>query len=126
MSTQAAPRSNWVPEWTFGDRIRKVRTELGLDQRELAEKLELKHSTLSSYESGRANPRATKLPAMAARLELISGVPRAWFLGWETENPHPVDPDGGNVPPNGIEPLTYSLQVDQLHEVTPIFGGRAA
>jgi len=25
--------NTWVPEWSFGDRVRKVRTEMGLDQR---------------------------------------------------------------------------------------------
>ena len=71
--------------------------ELGLDQREFAEKLELKAPTLSSYEAGRANPRSRDLPALAARLELLTGVPKAWFIGWETVGPAGIEPTTSTV-----------------------------
>lgn len=120
MNTKPAHTSAWVPEWSFGDRMRKVRTELGYDQREFAEKLDIKAPTLSSYEAGRANPRAKDLPVLATKLEMLSNVPRAWFMGWETENPHPDNPSGGMEPPAGIDPATFSLQVRRLAPVTPL------
>lgn len=88
MSTShaSAPR-HWVPEWEFGDRLRKVRTSMGLGQVEFAEHIDLTAPTLAAYETGRANPRSKDLPSLAARLEMFTGVPRQWFLGWETDTP---------------------------------------
>lgn len=105
MSQATAVHTSWIPEWTFGDRLRKVRTELGMDQREFAMKLDLKAPTLSSYEAGRANPRARDLPSLAARLELLTGVPKAWFIGWET------------VGLDGIEPPTSTVESQQFMPV---------
>lgn len=120
MATQHAHDHAWVPQWEFGDRLRKVRTDLGYDQKEFAALLELKAPTLSSYEAGRANPRSKDLPALAARLELLTNVPRAWFMGWETENPH-QSPDGGAVRPEGLEPPTFTVESRRFAPVTSIF-----
>lgn len=111
----------WVPQWSFGDRLRKVRTELGMDQREFATKLQIKAPTLSSYEAGRANPRARDLPGLASRLQALTGVPREWFLGWDDENgpaSEETRPLLTLVHPPGLEPGTHWLRADmptQLH-----------
>lgn len=110
MNTKKAHDTAWIPEWGFGDRLRKVRTDLGYKQEEFAELLDLNAATLSSYESGRANPRATALPALAARLELLTKVPRVWFMGWEAENPHQSPSGGSKVGPAGIEPTTSTVK----------------
>lgn len=124
MATQHAHDHAWVPQWEFGDRLRKVRTDLGYDQKEFAALLELKAPTLSSYEAGRANPRSKDLPTLAARLELLTNVPRAWFMGWETENP-PQFPKGGfSEPPAGLEPATCGLQGRTYNQIVDIFTGK--
>lgn len=110
----------WVPEWSFGDRVRKVRTEMGLDQREFAVKLELKAPTLSSYEAGRANPRSRDLPKLAARLELLTGVPRTWFLGWDNEKGPASEETGPVVRPLGLEPRTHWLRDHGVAPFKPV------
>lgn len=127
MNTKKAHETTWVPQWGFGDRLRKVRTDIGYTQEEMAELLELKAATLSSYESGRANPRATALPALAARLELLTKVPRTWFMGWDDEAPHPHNTDEGpSEPPVGLEPTTCALQGGTFSPIIDIFTGREA
>lgn len=71
-----------IPEWTFGDKIRKARSITGMDQRTFAQALGITASTLAAYETGRANPRFKDAGALAARLELLTRIPRAWFIGF--------------------------------------------
>lgn len=79
-----------VPQWTFAERLRKVRRDTGLTQPEFAAQLDgVKPSTLEAWETGRNRPR--DLPKVAADLERVTGVPRAWFLGWLDGSP-----DGGS------------------------------
>lgn len=40
----------------------------------------------------------------------------------ETKDPRPGNPDGGTEPPTGLEPVTYSLQVEHLAPIIPING----
>lgn len=79
-------------EWTFGDRIRKIRRAVGADQGQFANTLGETRESLSAWESGRvAQPR--NVVTIAKRIELAYGVPAGWVLG--LENPHPGDPDRG-------------------------------
>jgi transcriptional regulator with XRE-family HTH domain len=71
-----------IPEWTFGDKIRKARSITGMDQRAFAGALGITSSTLAAYETGRANPRFKDAGALAVRLEMLTRIPRAWFLGF--------------------------------------------
>ncbi|WP_396659532.1 helix-turn-helix domain-containing protein, partial [Microbacterium sp.] len=94
MSTNVIPfRGRRIPTWTFGERMRKVRRELGMTQQEMASRLGVGAPAYSAWESGRHNPgdRAD----LAVQLEQISGVAREWFLGWADESPRPDGPDGG-------------------------------
>ncbi|MBE5750921.1 MAG: helix-turn-helix transcriptional regulator [Clostridiales bacterium] len=49
----------------LGERIRELRTEKGLYQRELAEKIHIAPNTLSQFESGKAKPSYEVLTAIA-------------------------------------------------------------
>ncbi len=49
----------------LGERIRELRTEKGLYQRELAEKIHIAPNTLSQFESGKAKPSYEVLIAIA-------------------------------------------------------------
>ncbi len=90
-------------QWTFGDRIRKIRRSLDIPQGEFAAKLSETRESLSKWESGKVRePR--NVVAIAKRIELAYGVPATWTLGLEemTEpedlrarrdsNPQPSDP----------------------------------
>lgn len=87
--TDATP-PRWVPTWTLGDRLRKIRRDLGLDQHELAAELGVKPSTLSAWESGRNTPDDPV--GIARRLEEITSVPAAWTLGVLCNPPDPTTP----------------------------------
>lgn len=87
MSTEAAFE---VPSWTIFDRLRKARESAGLEQDVLAVDLGVSRNTVSNYERGKVSPRRPVMIAWALR----TGVPLDWLLHG-TENPRPVDPDGG-------------------------------
>ena|SRR5665647_1095202 len=84
-----------VPRWTFADKLRKVRTDLGLHQRDFAEKLEVSAPAYAAWESGRTRPQ--NIVALAKRVEMLTQIPAWWLLGLDEKSPRPVDPDGGNV-----------------------------
>ena len=65
--------------------IRRLREERGMEQQELAEKLNISNKTISSWECGRTEPRMGMIEAMCAvfgckKTELIDG-----------EKPHSTD-----------------------------------
>lgn len=65
---------------TIGQRIKFRREELGISQRELAEKLGYKNnSTLSGIESGKVDLTQSRTVAIATAL----GVTPGWLMGWE-------------------------------------------
>ena len=68
-----------TPVWTFADRLRKVRSLTGTDQREFAAALGVTSSALAAWESERAHPR--DIVELAKRIEELTGVPAAWMLG---------------------------------------------
>lgn len=68
-----------VPQWTFGDRLRKARRSAGLTVREFARSLDVGVSSISQYETDRQQPR--DLAAFARRVELVTGAPAAWLTG---------------------------------------------
>ena len=82
MSTSAAETSaagRIIPEWSLGDRLRKVRRLAGLSQTEFAEKLGGNQKTYAAWELDTQLPRNTV--AIAKRIEALTGVPTAWVLG---------------------------------------------
>lgn len=90
MSAQTtSPR---VPEWTFADRLRKARRQLGLTQREFAEKIEADPRRYAQWENDANLPR--DLVQVAQRVEREAGVPAAWLIGLPWIGPAP---DGTTV-----------------------------
>ena len=87
MSTEAAFE---VPSWTIFDRLRKAREHAELEQAELAEAIDVSRATISNYERGNVSPRKIVVRQWALR----TGVPFEWLM-YGTEDPRPVDPDGG-------------------------------
>ncbi|MDU7114351.1 MAG: helix-turn-helix transcriptional regulator [Peptoniphilus harei] len=49
----------------FADRFKSRRLQLGLNQRELSEKLNIQRTTITNYENGNITPTAEKLPEIA-------------------------------------------------------------
>ncbi len=54
----------------FADRFKSRRLEIGLNQREISEKLNIQRSTITNYEKGNITPTADKLPEIANLLNV--------------------------------------------------------
>lgn len=73
-------QDQYIPEFTLGDRLRKIRTDKGLKQTEFAVMIGLSSSTLAAYEAGYSNPRFKDARALAQRVEDATRVPAWWLL----------------------------------------------
>ena len=104
----------WVPEWSLADRLRKARQSFALPQREFAAKLGVTASAYQQWEGGFTRPR--NVVAMAKRIEMLTGVSATWILGLETAEPRPVTPAGAIARPEGFEPPTFWLGVQDRTE----------
>jgi transcriptional regulator with XRE-family HTH domain len=87
-----------VPAINLPQRLRLAREHAGLDQNELAERIGLSRTSVSSSELGRSTPRKIVLKTWA----LATGVSLAWI---ETGNA-PASPDGPDSPNNGADVYT--------------------
>jgi transcriptional regulator with XRE-family HTH domain len=102
--TSPHPPPPWQPQWSLGDRLRKVRRELQWSQEELANAIGVKPTTLGAWESGRNSPDDPVY--LARKIEIITGVPAAWLLGVhertaEMEQVSPPTQPMRAVPPTG-------------------------
>ena len=81
MATQPHTRPlHSVPDLGFGDKLRRLRLELGMDQREFADEIGVNHATLSRYELSARAPRSALLVASAVQLRYGSADVDLW--GW--------------------------------------------
>jgi transcriptional regulator with XRE-family HTH domain len=92
-----------APQWTLGDRLRKVRRDAGYSARDFANVLGINVSSLAHYETDRAQPRA--LVELAQRIELTTGVPATWVLGLGTPCPDTVPRPAPPTAPLPVQPL---------------------
>lgn len=91
-----------IPVWTFAERARKVRRDLGYTQEQMSVKLGVGLKAYSAWESGKNTP--ANLSEIAERFERASGVNRVWFLGWA----------------DGPQPPTSTVQSRRLAIVRPL------
>jgi len=68
IATDTLPHPNPGPDFTLGDRIRKARTNAGLDQAELAEKVGVSRQAVGSWERGRTVPSLPQSRSLAETL----------------------------------------------------------
>lgn len=90
--TDAGGRRTRRPSWSWSDRVRKVRRELGLTQSEFAALTGFGEKAIGAWESGKNTP---DIATVCVTLEDKTGVEREWWLGWP-ERGLP-DPDGPAV-----------------------------
>jgi transcriptional regulator with XRE-family HTH domain len=88
MTEQPAGR---IPVFTMGDRLRKAREVVGLDQSEFAEQLGVSRGTVSNYERSSTENRK---PIVIRAWALATGVPLEWLQTGEGA-PTATPPDGG-------------------------------
>ena len=82
----------------LGERIANARTERGLSQQDLANRLGIKKSTMEHWESGKTAPRANRLNQLAG----VLNVPLLWLMA------------GSDMPPSSMGP--------ESHETTGLEG----
>ena len=88
------PASEFIPHITMGDRLRRIRRDLKLAQRDFSRELGVKESTYNAWETGR-NAVADEV-AIAKRIQLRWKIPAWWTLGIDA-------PAGPNGPDQGDE-----------------------
>lgn len=76
MGKQTASPPSTVPEFTAGDRLRKARELLGLDQESFADKLGVSRGTVSNYER---NATTNRRPIVLRTWALATGVSLDWL-----------------------------------------------
>lgn len=72
--------AEWVPTFSFGDRLRLVRRKKHRDQEQMAQLLGVKKVTYASWEAGRT-PSLEEVQQIARRLATLDRVPQWWTLG---------------------------------------------
>lgn len=68
-----------IPQFTWGDRIARVRKDLGMDQKEFAELIGYPRGTIGGWEASGSLPR--DIVTAARRIEAKTGVPFEWLIG---------------------------------------------
>lgn len=78
-----------VPVFAFGDRVRKIRRDLRMNQEQFAGLLDVGvgDRAIAAWESGRSKPDDILL--VANRIELVTGIPAPWVLGYSVGRPNP-------------------------------------
>ena len=95
MTIQTGDTGGFIPEWTWGDRLRKARRHAGMTQAEFAEWLDVHQKAYSAWEADVNEPRAATMRAIAGRIQMWYGIPAAWIMGVEMQNaPRPDGPGG--------------------------------
>ncbi len=74
-----------VPEWTFGDRLRKARRLTGMTQRDFATAIGEDSRAYSQWEADNNRPR--HLVEVCQAVERITGVSASWLLGLDVPRP---------------------------------------
>lgn len=99
------------PDWSFGDRVRKARTTVGMTQEEFATAIGVGESSLAAWETDRAMPRSRQIVDVCKRIEAVTNIPHLWLLG--AEEPTPTPP-----PATGAFPAARPPVVRHLRKVT--------
>jgi len=90
---------------TFGDRLAAAREAAGLKQKQLAQKIGVKPSTLRHWEEDLSEPRANRLSMLGG----ILGVSMGWLLNGEGEGLSAPEDNVG--PPTEVADLLTDLRL---------------
>ncbi len=93
--TEQSETHDWYSEETatFGDRLAAAREVAGLTQKELAQRVGIKTSTLRNWEEDLSEPRANRLSILSG----ILGVSLRWLLTAEGEGLLAPEEDAGQT-----------------------------
>lgn len=99
----------------FASRLKKLREEKGLSQRELAKRTGIAHSTLGMYEIGERKPEF----GIVSKLATILNTSVDYLIG-RTNNHRPVDDIGKDNTPNLDAPLQEQSLADALCKISEL------
>ena len=101
-------QADGVPPIELRHRLRIAREWAGLDQEELAERMEVTRSTISNAETGKVTPSRSTI----RNWSLCCGVPREWILTGNVIEDDPSPSDGlGIIRPGKTAPPQLTPQV---------------
>ena len=95
-----------IPEFTRGDRLAKARDVAGFTQQEMADRLDVKRTTLAAWENDASQPR--DVDWVMTRYHEETGVELAWLYGFRTGSFSPLD-----VVTNDDEFIAMTLPFDR-------------
>lgn len=72
-----------VPQWSFGDRLRRARLNAEMSRAEVADRLGVPTRRYTGWEADQFRPR--DLVAVAQAMSVITGVSTEWLLGLDDE-----------------------------------------
>ena len=102
---------------TLGDRITAARESAGLGTRELAQRLGVRHRTLTAWEDDSTEPRANRLQMLAG----VLGVSLVWLMSGRGDGP--AD-DAASAVASGATAMPAEV-CDELREVRSILAAAA-
>lgn len=76
-----------IPQITYGDRLRRVRLDQGLNQEQFAAEVGADRAQIARHELMTVPPQRNRR-ALAAMVELRYGVPSEWLLTGDTHEYH--------------------------------------
>lgn len=116
MTTNVVPFSKRRPAWSWGDRVRKVRRDMGMTQAQFAELTGFGEKAIAAWEAGRNTP---DVPEASVALERSTGVDRLWWIGWDA----PFNDPGQQEPPaSGKDSVKPDLTFPCLSDGALIIG----
>lgn len=100
MTTQLV--EGYKPEFTFADRLRRIRRDQDLTQEEFAAVLDVGNKRYAAWESEANTPRFDVVVPLANRIGELYGMEvRDWLLGLSAPEPSPTPPGitnaGGDI-----------------------------
>lgn len=97
---------------TFGQRLRQIMQERGLNYEAFGKLLDMRPQTLNRYVLDQREPKAQVVIEMAAKL----GVDALWLLGWDVTRERPREEGGRRFPIYGTIPGGGRVLEDQEPE----------
>lgn len=100
----------------FGQKLRSLRTQAGLTQLDIAEKLDVSAAAIGAWENGRAKPRLTKLGELADLLDVTVSE----LMGEPAGQERSVRGTSALVPLLGWAHMGEPVDEGELHEVVEV------
>lgn len=105
------------PQWSWGDRLRKIRRDIaGMSQADMAVLVGVPTPTYGTWEADRATPQQMVMELVASKIaaRFPESVSAAWLMGYGADGSAPNPPAGGQA-----KTQSY-LYLIGVHEEAPL------